>query len=80
MDIRRLVVICDTVNSEAGLPALRPVTRAAAGLCRRLDHATAADLDFHERSAVEIREPELTTVDAGGWWRRLIDTIKLWFA
>jgi serine-type D-Ala-D-Ala carboxypeptidase (penicillin-binding protein 5/6) len=22
----------------------------------------------------------LTAVDAGGWWRRLIDTIKLWFA
>jgi hypothetical protein len=30
MNIRRLVVICDTVNSEGGLPALRPVTRAAA--------------------------------------------------
>jgi D-alanyl-D-alanine carboxypeptidase (penicillin-binding protein 5/6) len=22
----------------------------------------------------------LKTVDAGGWWRRLIDTIRLWFA
>src|SRR5262249_490165 len=30
MDIRRLVLISDTVNHEGGLPALRPVTRAAA--------------------------------------------------
>jgi hypothetical protein len=30
MHIRRLVVIRDTVHAEAGLPALRPVTRAAA--------------------------------------------------
>jgi D-alanyl-D-alanine carboxypeptidase (penicillin-binding protein 5/6) len=22
----------------------------------------------------------LSAVDAGGWWRRLIDTIRLWFA
>ena len=30
MDIRRLLVVCDTVNSEGGLPAIRPVTRVAA--------------------------------------------------
>jgi hypothetical protein len=30
MDIRRLTVVRDTVNSEGGLPALEPVTRVAA--------------------------------------------------
>ena len=30
MDIRRLLVVCDTINSEGGLPATRPVTRVAA--------------------------------------------------
>src|ERR1700732_3983637 len=30
MQIRRLLVVCETVNSEGGLPALRPVTRVAA--------------------------------------------------
>ena len=30
MDIRRLLVVCDTINSEGGLPAIRPVTRVAA--------------------------------------------------
>jgi hypothetical protein len=30
MDIRRIVVIRDTIYSEGGLPALRPVTRVAA--------------------------------------------------
>jgi hypothetical protein len=30
MDIRRLLVVCDTINREGGLPALRPVTRVAA--------------------------------------------------
>lgn len=30
MDIRRLLVLCDTVNSEGGLPAIRPVSRVAA--------------------------------------------------
>ena len=30
MDIRRLLVVRDTVNSEGGLPAIRPVTRVAA--------------------------------------------------
>ena len=30
MDIRRLLVVCDTVNSEGGLPAIAPVTRVAA--------------------------------------------------
>jgi Amino acid synthesis len=30
MDIRRLIVIKDTVHSEGGLPAVEPVTRVAA--------------------------------------------------
>jgi hypothetical protein len=30
MDIRRLLVVCDTIHSEGGLPALAPVTRVAA--------------------------------------------------
>ena len=30
MDIRRLLVVCDTINSEGGLPAVRAVTRVAA--------------------------------------------------
>ena len=30
MDIRRLLVLCDTVNSEGRLPAIRPVSRVAA--------------------------------------------------
>jgi hypothetical protein len=32
MDLRRLLVVRDTVHSEGGLPALRPVTRVAAPL------------------------------------------------
>jgi hypothetical protein len=30
MDIRRLLVVCDTIHSEGRLPALTPVTRVAA--------------------------------------------------
>jgi hypothetical protein len=30
MDVRRILVVSDTINSEGGLPALRPVTRVAA--------------------------------------------------
>ena len=30
MDLRRLLIVRDTVHSEGGLPALRPVTRVAA--------------------------------------------------
>jgi hypothetical protein len=30
MDIRRLLVVCDTIISEGGMPAIRPVTRVAA--------------------------------------------------
>ena len=30
MQIRQIVVVCDTTNSEGGLPSLRPVTRVAA--------------------------------------------------
>ena len=30
MDIRRLVIVKDTVHAEGGLPAVQPVTRVAA--------------------------------------------------
>ena len=30
MDIRRILVVRDTVHAEGGLPALRPITRVAA--------------------------------------------------
>src|ERR1700704_2336886 len=30
MQIHRLLLVCETINSEGGLPALRPVTRVAA--------------------------------------------------
>jgi hypothetical protein len=39
MRIRRLLVVCETVNSEGGLPALRPVTRVAA--CAVIDNPLA---------------------------------------
>jgi hypothetical protein len=44
MDIRRLLVVRDTVNSEGGLPALEPVTRVAAcAVIRNPLAATAQD-------------------------------------
>src|SRR3981081_1261255 len=39
MQIRRLLVVSDTINSEGGLPALRPVTRVAA--CAVIDNPLA---------------------------------------
>jgi hypothetical protein len=48
MDIRRLLVICDTVNSEGGLPALRPVTRVAACAVIRNPLASTARDDLAE--------------------------------
>ena len=48
MDIRRLLVVCDTINSEGGLPALRPVTRVAACAVIRNPLAGAARDDLGE--------------------------------
>jgi amino acid synthesis protein len=39
MQIRRLLLVCETINSEGGLPALRPVTRVAA--CAVIDNPLA---------------------------------------
>lgn len=44
MDIRRLLVVRDTVHSEGGLPALRPVTRAAA--CAVIHNPLAGSRQF----------------------------------
>jgi hypothetical protein len=30
VQIRRTLIVCDTIHHEGGLPALRPVTRVAA--------------------------------------------------
>ena len=48
MDIRRLLVLCDTVNSEGGLPAIRPVTRVAACAVIRNSLAGVARDDLGE--------------------------------
>ena len=39
MQIHRLLLVCETINSEGGLPALRPVTRVAA--CAVIDNPLA---------------------------------------
>src|SRR3979490_1087188 len=39
MQIRRLLLVSETINSEGGLPALRPVTRVAA--CAVIDNPLA---------------------------------------
>ena len=46
MDIRRIVVIRDTIYHEGGLPALRPVTRVAAGAVIRNPLAGGAHDDL----------------------------------
>jgi len=48
MDIRRLLVLRDTVNHEGGLPALKPVTRAAACAVIRNPLAGSARDDLSE--------------------------------
>ena len=48
MEIRRLVIVRDTVNSEGGLPAVEPVTRVAACAVIRNPLAAAAREDLSE--------------------------------
>jgi hypothetical protein len=48
MDLHRIVVIRDTINSEGGLPALRPVTRIAACAVIQNPLAGAARDDLSE--------------------------------
>ena len=38
-------------------------------------HVTAAG-----KSVATLPVHPLTAVDQGGWWRRMVDTVKLWFA
>jgi hypothetical protein len=48
MDLRRIFVIRDTINSEAGTPALRPVTRIAACAVIQTPLAGGAQDDLSE--------------------------------
>ena len=48
MEIRRLIVLRDTIHSEGGLPAVKPVTRAAACAVIRNPLAGAAQDDLSD--------------------------------